>query len=95
MALTIIADIHAREDLEDFVGGELRKLIEPTRSEAGCIRYELHHDLNDGRHFMFVESWASRELWQAHMRACHIAAYAAAVDGSIEQFVLYEMENVA
>ena len=40
---------------------------------------------------MFYENWESRELWQIHMNAPHLAAYMKATDGAVAQFTLNEM----
>jgi len=67
--LTIIANIHANPNKIALVKAELEKLIPITRSENGCIQYDLHQDNDNPAHFMFYESWESRELWQIHMNA--------------------------
>ncbi|WP_349358761.1 putative quinol monooxygenase [Stappia sp.] len=95
MPLTIVATIHARPDREALVRQELEKLVAPTRAEPGCIRYDLHHDIKSPGHFLFYETWASRDLWQAHMNAPHIAAYMEATEGAVEAFVVSEMERLA
>ncbi len=73
---------------------ELEKLVPITRVEAGCTRYDLHQDNSNPAHFMFFENWENRELWQTHMNAPHLAAYMAATDGAVENFVLNEMTKV-
>ncbi len=93
--LTIVAHITAKADQVDCVKAELEKLVEITRSEEGCMQYDLHQDNDNPAHFMFYENWESREQWQKHMAAPHLLAYKAATDGTIEQFVLSEMTRVA
>ncbi len=95
MPLTIVAGIRAEPGREDLVETELRKLVEPTRSEAGCLQYDLHTDNETPGHFLFYENWESRDLWQAHMSSAHIAAYKAATEGAVAEFILYEMERIA
>lgn len=95
MALTIVASIEAAAGKETLVRAELEKLIPITRGEAGCIQYDLHCDTDKPGHFLFYENWESRELWQAHMNAPHLAAYMAATDGAVDRFTLYEMEKIA
>ncbi|MGI9488501.1 MAG: putative quinol monooxygenase [Geminicoccaceae bacterium] len=92
--LTIVANIHARPDKDDLIKAELLKLIPITRAEAGCIQYDLHQDNENPAHFLFHEKWESRELWQTHMNAPHLAAYMAATDGAIEAFSLNEMTTI-
>ena len=93
--LTIVAHIHAETDKVELVKAELEKLIPITRAEEGCIQYDLHQDNDNPAHFLFFEQWDSRELWQTHMNAPHLAAYLKATDGAVAEFVLHEMSFVA
>ncbi len=34
---------------------------------------------------MFYENWESRELWQRHMNAPHLAAYKKATEGAVTE----------
>ncbi|MGI9410745.1 MAG: putative quinol monooxygenase [Hyphomicrobiaceae bacterium] len=92
--LTIVAHIHAKPDRADLVKSELLRLIGITRGEAGCVQYDLHQDNDDPAHFLFYENWKSRELWQQHMNATHLATYLAATDGAVEKFTLSEMSRI-
>ncbi|AML50145.1 putative quinol monooxygenase [Falsihalocynthiibacter arcticus] len=89
--LTIVANIRANPDQVDLVKAELLKLIDATRAEAGCVNYDLHQDNENPSHFMFYENWDTRELWQTHMNAPHLAAYMTATDGAVAEFLLNEM----
>ncbi len=89
--LTILANIKANSDKIELVKAELLKLIDITRSERGCINYDLHQDNENPAHFVFYENWESRELWQTHMEAPHLAAYMEATEGAVEEFTLNEM----
>ena len=93
--LTIVANIFAKPDQIDLVKAELEKLVPITRAEKGCLQYDLHRDNSNAAHFMFYENWESRELWQAHMAAPHLAAYMKATDGAVVEFVLNEMTHIA
>ena len=91
MSLTIVANIHAKADKIELVKAELTKLIATTRGEKGCLQYDLHQDNTNPAHFLFHENWESRELWQTHMNAPHLASYMAATEGAVESFTLSEM----
>jgi quinol monooxygenase YgiN len=93
--LTIVANIKANPDQIDLVKAELRKLIDITRAEDGCVNYDLHQDNENPAHFMFYENWESRDLWQAHMNAPHLATYMAATEGAVAEFTLNEMSAIA
>jgi len=92
--LTIVANIHANPEKIDLVKAELEKLIPITRAEAGCLQYDLHQDNENPAHFMFYENWESREPWQAHMNAPHLAAYKKATEGAVAEFTLNEMRHI-
>lgn len=92
--LTIVAHIWAKEEQRDLVQAELIKLIAPTLAENECINYDLHQDLQDPNHFLFYENWESRELWQDHMNAAHLAAYMKATEGAVADFKIYEMKGM-
>lgn len=93
--LTIVANIKANADQIDLVKTELLKLIQITRTEEGCINYDLHQDNNNPTHFMFYENWQTRELWQTHMANQHLADYMAATDGAVAEFTLNEMTIIS
>ena len=92
--LTIVASIHANPDSIDLVKAELERLIPITRAEEGCLQYDLHQDNENPAHFLFFETWGSRDLWQAHMNAPHLADYRRATEGAIAVFTLHEMSHI-
>jgi len=92
--LTIVANIKANPNQIALVKRELEKLIPLIRAESGCINYDLHQDNANPAHFMFCENWESREQWQTHMNAPHIAAYMQATDGAVTEFILNEMTHI-
>lgn len=93
--LTIVARIEAKPGQIDLVKTELEKLIEITRTEEGCLQYDLHRDNDNPALFLFFENWESRELWQAHMGTRHLQDYMTATEGAVEEFVLNEMTHIA
>ena len=92
--LVIVADITAKPEKIELVKSELEKLVPITLREAGCVQYDLHQDNENPAHFLFFEIWESRDLWQQHMQAEHLREYAAATDGAVEDFAVYEMTQV-
>ncbi len=89
--LMIVARIQAKKGEGDFLLSELSKLLEPTKKEDGCYKYDLHRDNNDPDFFVFYEIWESKKHLDDHMKTPHIVAYMAAVDGNIDDFVVHEM----
>jgi quinol monooxygenase YgiN len=53
--------------MEERVKRELLSLVAPTRSEPGCINYDLHQSKEDGSVFMFYENWVSKDDLDKHL----------------------------
>ncbi|WP_409438991.1 putative quinol monooxygenase [Psychromonas sp. GE-S-Ul-11] len=93
--LTITANIIVKKDKLERVTTALLKLTAATRTEQGCINYTLHQDNDDATHFLFFETWESREAWQAHMNHQNLKSYKAATVGCIESVSLNEMTDIS
>lgn len=93
--LTIIAHIRARAGQVQRVRSELEKLIVPTRSEPGCLQYELHQDNRNPACFTFFEKWESTDLWQQHMESQPLQDYLEAVEGAVASFTLHQLTRIA
>jgi len=73
--IAVVAQIKAKDSMEEKVKQELVGLLGPTRSEKGCIKYELHQSVENQSFFMFYENWASKKDLDEHVRAPHIKAH--------------------
>ena len=73
--ITVVARIKAKPGLEDTVRQELLKLLGPTRSEKGCINYDMHQCCEDASLFLFHENWSSDEDLRVHLAAPHIKSW--------------------
>lgn len=74
--LIVIAEISAKTGAEDELRTHLLALVEPTRKEEGCLRYDLHVDDGAPGNFVFLETWTSREALDRHMQTPHFLAFA-------------------
>ncbi len=70
----VIAHIPAKREKVEEVKRLLASLIEPTRKEAGCIRYEMWQNTKEPADLTFVEEWASREALDAHLETEHVTS---------------------
>lgn len=63
-------------------------LIEPTRRETGCIRYDLWQNEADGHEMTFVEEWESEQALVDHLQTSHIrdarSRYTSLVEGDVD-----------
>ena len=72
----VIARHWARPDSVDEVRRILTSLIEPSRAEVGCLKYDLNQNVDDPTDFTFVETFASEAALREHAAAPYIAAIA-------------------
>jgi quinol monooxygenase YgiN len=68
----VIAHFTAKPGKEEELSTFLQGLVEPTRREPGCVRYELNQDLKDPATFSFVETFADRQGFEAHCKMPYI-----------------------
>jgi quinol monooxygenase YgiN len=73
--ITVLALVNVKEGMEETVKQELLSLVKPTRSEPGCINYDVHQAVDDKSQFMFYENWASMEDLKKHSGSPHLKAY--------------------
>ncbi len=73
--VTVVARIKAKVGMEEKVKGKLLSLVTPTRSEAGCINYDLHQSMDDQCLFMLYENWVSREDLDKHLEMPYLKAW--------------------
>src|SRR5688572_24542663 len=69
----VLALFTAATGKESELERALTALIEPTRKEAGCIRYDLTQGLGKPAAFAFIEEWESAEHLDAHLQTAHVA----------------------
>ena len=94
--LTLVAVATALRGQAAALKAAQEKLVAETVKEPGCLRYELHQSLEDGRVLVFVETWASEAQWGAHMQGAAIKRFHASGAGNlIQDFWLMRMQLVS
>ena len=73
--VTVVARIRAKEGMEEKVKQELMALVSPTRSEKGCINYDLHQSVENKSLFMFYETWASKRDLDEHLEMPYMKSH--------------------
>ncbi|MBE8966468.1 antibiotic biosynthesis monooxygenase [Nostocales cyanobacterium LEGE 12452] len=81
--IRVVARITALPNKVEELKAVLLELIEPTRQEAGAIKYELLQNQYDPTDFTFVEEWTSHEALNSHLDSPHFQAAAAKLEGLV------------
>lgn len=72
-SVIVIAHFTAKPGKEGELQDFLQSLVAPTRSEPGCVRYEVNQDLDDPSTFTFVETFADKAGFDAHCATPYVA----------------------
>jgi len=62
----ILASLKIKEGKRNEFLDLFKPIIEATRNEAGCIRYDLFQDTEDENIFTFIEEYDSEASFDAH-----------------------------
>jgi quinol monooxygenase YgiN len=92
--VTVFALVKAKPGMEETVGKELLALVGPTRSEEGCVNYDLHQSFDNKGFFRFYENWTSKELLDRHLQSAHVQRFIAKADQLLAEppeITLWEM----
>lgn len=81
--LNVVAIIEAKPDAIDEVRTALSTLAAATRTEEGCVSYDLSESLAAPGTFVFVETWRSKADLDDHAKTAHVQAAFQAIGGLI------------
>jgi len=79
--LRVVARLTAFPDKVAELKSLLLSIIEPSRQDEGCIKYELLQNQADPTDFTFVEEWESAALLEVHLASNHLQAAVQKLDG--------------
>ncbi len=68
----VLASAAALPGKEAELEAALRKVVQPTRAQAGCLQFSLWRPVGSGGPLVGFERWASAEHHQAHLKGAHV-----------------------
>ena len=78
-AVTIFATFVPKPGYEYEVQRALQAVVPPTRSEPGCLRFDLYAGLEPVTTFRLFEIFMSQQAVEAHRETLHYRLYRASV----------------
>jgi quinol monooxygenase YgiN len=94
-ALVVVATLKAKAGK----GPELRKVFEElerySRTEEGCIKYDLHQSIDDPDTLLFYEIWTGEEALALHANSDFMNASRKITRELIESAVLQKFKLVS
>ncbi|PSL17825.1 putative quinol monooxygenase [Shimia abyssi] len=82
--ITVLARIMAREKEAEIVSEAIERLAAATRSENGCLAYEIFVSETQFGLTLIHEIWADQESLLAHGSTDHIARFKTEISGRAE-----------
>ncbi|EIM1707837.1 putative quinol monooxygenase [Aeromonas dhakensis] len=76
----VIAQLEAIPEFAPQFRAALEPLIAATLQEAGCLRYQLHQDLDNPHCWMLYEVWESDAALSAHQGQPHFTEFVATAE---------------
>ena len=73
-SIMLIVESNAAHGNAPQVRSRLESIVERTRDEDGCLRYELVQDLDDDNHIILIEEWRDQTALDAHLAQAHVNA---------------------
>lgn len=77
----LTAAFHAKKEHISELKQALEAMLEPTRNEPGCVRYQLFQDKNDPCQFLFQEQFSDQHAFDEHCNTEHFQHLLGKIDG--------------
>lgn len=71
--VTVVASFIAKEDQIENLKNALMALIEPTRREEGCIRYDLQQSIESAAKLTMLEEYQNQSALDYHNAQPYLA----------------------
>ncbi|MGH9382191.1 MAG: putative quinol monooxygenase [Thermoanaerobaculia bacterium] len=82
--LYVFAEFHAQPGHGPDVERALRKVIEPTRAEPGCLAIHAFRSVRDDRLFYIHSTWRDEAAFDRHAELPHTVAFVDEVSALID-----------
>ncbi|MBA2691244.1 MAG: antibiotic biosynthesis monooxygenase [Rubrobacter sp.] len=86
--VTVVARVKAKSGMEERLAEAMGRLLEGSRSDAGCVNYDLHRGLEDPSVFVIYENWTSERELDEHLDQPHLHEFV----GKLEDLAEGEIE---
>lgn len=73
--VVVIAKFLAKNGKEVELLGALKKLMNPTHKEIGCVRYELNQNVENPRILTYVEKFRDQAAFEVHKNSDYIVDF--------------------
>lgn len=82
--ITVFATFTPKLGMEKDVLRVLQDTLDPTREEAGCLRFDLYSSTSNPKSFHLFEIFECNEAFEEHRRTPHYHTYRSRIEPLLE-----------
>jgi quinol monooxygenase YgiN len=71
MTISVIATLCCRREADAAFQAELKKLLNATLAEEGCLSYEIYECAEDRGKYIVIDQWESEQALSQHQHTPH------------------------
>lgn len=71
MSIKLVARLKCIPDAQETFELELKKLVEASVKEEGCLGYELYECNGDAGHYFIIDEWQNEKVLERHKQTPH------------------------
>ncbi len=80
-----VSSLRAKPGHDTLVLEEIRFVVRRSRTEAGCMLFDVYQFADDPARIFLHEVWESRDAWEGHASNMHTSRFRAAVNRYLER----------
>lgn len=77
--IVLVAHLKAKAESVDKIKEAALGIVEASRSEEGCLNYDIHQAIDDPAVFVWHETWANKAALDEHFAKPYFAEFFAVV----------------
>jgi quinol monooxygenase YgiN len=81
----VFASFYPKASQENQVQEILEGMVDPTRAEPGCLRYDLYISTKDGVSFHLFENYADAAALDFHRQTTHYKSYRSVIEALLDK----------
>lgn len=78
--IVLMARLKVKPEAVDQIKAAALAIVEDSRSETGCINYDIHQAIDDETVFMWHETWANKAALDEHFAKPYFGEFFAKVE---------------
>lgn len=92
--IVLVARLKVRKDSVEEIKAISLKLVDDSRTEEGCVNYDLHQAIDDETVFIWHETWATKSALEEHFEKTYFKDFSAKVSECAEEAPLITLTKM-